>query len=62
MFRTPSQLAEAFNSSDSAVRYAADMAHKTVVHLHRGYASYFPYGKSLGIRCDNLGTKREEIC
>lgn len=50
MFRTPSQLAEAFNSSDPAVRYAADMAQKMVVHLHRGYANYFPYGKSLGMR------------
>lgn len=45
MFQTPNQLAEAFSSPDPQLRNAADMAHSTIHHLYRGYATYFPYGK-----------------
>jgi hypothetical protein len=48
MFQTPNQLAEAFSSPDPQLRNAADMAHSTIHHLYRGYATYFPYGKSPG--------------
>lgn len=48
MFQTPNDLAEAFSSDDPLLQKEANMAHATIFHLYRGFASYFPYGKLLG--------------
>ncbi|CAK9067910.1 unnamed protein product [Durusdinium trenchii] len=47
MFQTPNDLAEAFSSDDPLLQKEANMAHATIFHLYRGFASYFPYGKTM---------------
>ena len=59
IFSTPEQLAAAFSSQDVQLRSAADLAHSTIHHLHRGFAAYFPQLEAVlpfvvyvGLTCD----------